>query len=72
MENTFVATKLETWVELFNSHNINKGRIVQKYNIISTLVENYFIGKAQIEGFELARSKQDMNAHKKFGKQIIV
>jgi hypothetical protein len=72
MKNTFNAIKLESWIAIFNKNNDNHGRIVQKYNIISALVENYFISNSQIEGYELARSKQNMNAHKIFGKKITI
>ena len=44
----------------------------KKYNIISALIENYFISNEQFSGFELARAKQDLKAHQKFGKQIFL
>ncbi len=55
---------------IFKLKNIRQGKIVQKYNIITMHLENYFIPPTQLEGFELARAKQDMNAFKKFGKLI--
>jgi hypothetical protein len=57
---------------LLNHKYFGAGTFVQKYNIISALIEHYFISTSQLQGFELARSKQDLNAHKKFGKQIFI
>jgi hypothetical protein len=70
MNNLICAPKFVSKDWIFKLKNINHGRIVQKYNIISMLIENYFIASSELESFELARSKQDLNAHKKFGRQI--
>ena len=45
----------------------NQGKIVQRYNISKAFLESYFIPSKEVDAFELARSKQDLNAHSKYG-----
>jgi hypothetical protein len=67
---TYKASKFDLKNINFNFINTGKGKIVNKYNIISMLIENYFIASDKLKGFELARSKQDPNAHIKFGIKV--
>ncbi len=48
------------------------GKIIHRYNIVTAEVEYYFIPAEYIEEYENAHFKQDLNAHKKFGTQLIV
>ncbi len=45
----------------------NRGKIVQRYNISQAYLEYYFIPSLEMGAFELARSKQDLNAYAKYG-----
>lgn len=45
----------------------NQGKIVQRYNISQANLEYYFIPSLEMGAYELARSKQDLNAHAKYG-----
>lgn len=45
----------------------NQGKIVQRYNIARAYLEYYFIPSLEMDAFELARAKQDLNAHSKYG-----
>ena len=70
MKNKILATKFVSIDWLFKLANIRQGKIVQKSNILTSHLENYFISATQLKAFELARAKQDMNAFKKYGKRI--
>ena len=48
----------------------NQGKIVQRYNISKAYLESYFIPSMKMHSFELARSKQDLNAYSKYGISI--
>jgi hypothetical protein len=50
--------------------NLKLGKIVKRYNIITAIIENYFISSQQFKGFEMARANQDITAHGRFGIKI--
>jgi hypothetical protein len=69
---TYKTPKYDLRTMNFSSIAICLGRIVNRYDVISTLAENYFISDDQWKGYELARAKQELNAHKKFGTKILI
>jgi hypothetical protein len=46
---------------------LDKGRVVQRYNIHNAKVDYFFISNEDIPSYEDARSKQDLGAQEKFG-----
>ncbi len=72
MKDENFVTKFESKDWIFNLENINKGRLFQKYNIISACIDNYLVKLNQLKNFEIARSKQDLNAFEKYGRRIIL
>lgn len=46
------------------------GQVVQRYNIIRAKLENYFIPSNNIDGYESAKKKQDVNAASKYGTKL--
>lgn len=43
------------------------GKFVRRYNISKAIVENYFIPANNVQAFDCARTKQDLNANTIFG-----
>ncbi len=50
--------------------SINTGSVVNKYNIALAILEKYLIPTNKWDAFQIARSKQELNACKKYGKLI--
>jgi hypothetical protein len=67
---TLKSSKFNPDTKLSYYANLNTGKTVRKYNVISAIIESYFIAKEQLAAFDLARTKQDLNAYKKFGVRI--
>lgn len=65
-----------TLIKRFVNPVVNKetnrdGKIIIRYNIPDAKLEYYFIHAENILEYEAAHLKQDLNAHKKLGTQIV-
>lgn len=49
---------------------IGEGKIVQRYNIAKAMIEFYFIPSEKLEDYEMAKSRQDLNANRMYGRQM--
>jgi len=57
----------ELIVQIPGKADLNHGKIVNKYNITQAKIETYLIPENDLHDFEIARSKQELDAHMKYG-----
>lgn len=61
-----------TGKQFINSHDMNKGKVVRRYNISTAELEYYFIPFENIDSYDSAKIKQEQNAGIIFGKRLKV
>ena len=70
MENIHNDQILKFKNEMSGMPKVREGKVIQRYNIPQGALEYYFIHSDQVEASESAHSRQDMEAHKKYGTQL--
>ena len=70
MENIHNDQILKFKNEMSGMPKAREGKVVQRYNIPEGALEYYFIPSDQVEEYENAHSRQEMEAHKKYGTQL--
>jgi hypothetical protein len=53
-----------------NYRNNSPGKVVQRYNISLAKVEYYFIPTERFEAYDIAITRQDYGAYKKYGTKM--
>ena len=70
MRNMNSNLKCFTEKQVLSGHDMDKGRIIKKYNIVNAKLEYYFIPMKNIDSYESAKIKQEQNAAKMFGMRL--
>ncbi len=65
-------SNLKTYADkqVISGHDMDKGRIIKKYNIEKAKLEYYFIPLKNIDSYETAKIKQEQNAARMFGMRL--
>ena len=50
---------------------LKPGKVIRRYNIVAACLDQYFIPGESIYEYESAHSKQDLNAHVKYGTKLV-
>lgn len=51
---------------------LKPGKVIRRYNIVAACLEQYFIPGELIFEYDTAHSRQDLNAHMKYGTKMSV